>query len=105
MKNTILYSVITLATERVTEGNSSVIGMYNFPLNGHSEICLNTNGRKKYMWHMELMVVEINESFSSVQLKLSQEQYTLTICPVETYIGRDYYLRAATRNRWDSAVI
>lgn len=54
---------------------------------------------------MELMVVEINESFSSVQLKLSQEQYTLTICPVETYIGRDYYLRAATRDRWDSAVI
>ena len=40
------------------------------------------------MWRMELMVVEINESFSSVQLKLSQEQNTLKICPVETYIGR-----------------
>lgn len=51
------------------------------------------------MWPMGLMVVEINESFSSVQLKLSPKQYTLTVCPVETYIGRNYY-RAATRDRW-----
>lgn len=49
---------------------------------------------------MGLMVVEINESFSSVQWKLSPKQYTLTICPAETYIGRNYYGRAATRDRW-----